>query len=100
MKFYNRSNELQFFDKLRLQKGKRLIVIYGRRRIGKTTLIKRAFEGLGAFYYYVEVMKEETLLRELSFTFLKAFYTDWFNLFSATFERYEYVIFVKPSHHL
>jgi len=73
MKFYNRSNELQFFDKLRLQKGKRLIVIYGRRRIGKTTLIKRAFEGLGAFYYYVEVMKEETLLRELSFTFLKAF---------------------------
>jgi len=93
MKFYNRSNELQFFDKLRLQKGKRFIVIYGRRRIGKTTLIKRAFEGLGAFYYYVEVMKEETLLRELSFTFLKAFYTDWFNLFSAIFERYEYVIF-------
>ena len=37
MKFYNRSNELQFFDKLRLQKGKRLIVIYGRKRLGKTT---------------------------------------------------------------
>ena len=45
MKFYNREAEMaamRKFEKLSAQSAQ-MIVVTGRRRIGKTTLIKRAF---------------------------------------------------------
>ncbi|EXY80667.1 archaeal ATPase family protein, partial [Bacteroides fragilis str. 3988 T1] len=47
MKFYNRENELaelQRIQELSFEENSRLTVVTGRRRIGKTSLIMRAFE--------------------------------------------------------
>ncbi|MHC8499078.1 ATP-binding protein, partial [Bacteroides hominis] len=47
MKFYNRENELaelQRIQELSFGENSRLTVVTGRRRIGKTSLIMRAFE--------------------------------------------------------
>ncbi len=46
MKFYNRENELaelQRIQELSFEENSRLTVVTGRRRIGKTSLIMRAF---------------------------------------------------------
>ena len=93
MRFYNRKKELEFFEKVKKMDRKYFVAIYGRRRIGKTMLIKKAFEDTETFYYFVEVKKEETLLKDLSLAFSKAVYTDWYSLFSDLFEKYEYIIF-------
>ncbi|MCU0718710.1 MAG: ATP-binding protein [Pirellula sp.] len=43
MKFIGRINELSNLEAIKRDKESSLIVIYGRRRVGKTTLIERAF---------------------------------------------------------
>jgi AAA+ ATPase superfamily predicted ATPase len=49
--FINRKDELKFLEE-RFEKGKpELIVLYGRRRIGKTFLIKKFLENKRAIYY-------------------------------------------------
>jgi hypothetical protein len=93
MKFYNRRKELDFFQKVKGMDKKHFVVVFGRRRIGKTTLIRKAFEDTKVFYYFVEVKKEETLLKDLSFSFSKAVYNSWYDLFSELFNRYEYIVF-------
>jgi len=93
MNFYNRKSELEFFEKVKRMNKKHFVVIYGRRRIGKTTLIKRAFEDTDVFYYFVEVKKEESLLKDLSLAFSRAVYTDWYDLFYDLLRRYNYVVF-------
>lgn len=53
MKFYDRENEmtaLKKYEKLSNKKAQ-FIVITGRRRIGKTTLIKRAFTDISFLYF-------------------------------------------------
>jgi len=94
MKFYNRKRELEFLSKLKKEKGKKFVVIYGRRRVGKTSLVKEAFKDeKDVFYHFVEVKKEETLLRDLSLVFSKAVYINWYDLFTDLFSKYKYVIF-------
>jgi AAA+ ATPase superfamily predicted ATPase len=48
--FINRDNELACLNQEYAQKRSALIVIYGRRRIGKTTLIKEFIKGKTALY--------------------------------------------------
>ena len=93
MKFYNRQKELEFFREIKKEKNKYFIVMFGRRRIGKTTLIKKTFEDVETFYYFVEVKKEETLLKDLSLSFSKSVYRNWYDLFSELFQKYEYIVF-------
>ena len=72
MKFYGRQEEM---DSLRWQfqttqatKVARMAVVTGRRRIGKTTLIQKAFQGISApfLYYFVTGMSsEEAMTRSL-----------------------------------
>lgn len=48
MRFYNRENEIAELERIRhlsFSQNSRMTVLTGRRRIGKTSLIKRAFEG-------------------------------------------------------
>ncbi|MCA5596628.1 hypothetical protein LA344_20685 [Bacteroides fragilis] len=54
MKFYNRENELaelQRIQELSFEENSRLTVVTGRRRIGKTSLIMRAFEN--SYYLFI-----------------------------------------------
>ena len=54
MKFYNRNKELQLlhdWEELSAEAAQMTIVI-GRRRVGKTTLIKKAFENKKMIYFF------------------------------------------------
>ncbi|MDD7721876.1 MAG: ATP-binding protein, partial [bacterium] len=67
MKFYNRTNELaelRRIQKLSFSDHSRLTVVTGRRRIGKTSLIMKAVEGLPTVYLFVGRKNEATLCAE------------------------------------
>lgn len=61
MKFYNRKEELQLLEKLSQKPGFKLIVIYGRRRIGKTRLIKQFLENKDYTYIFVPRYKTKDM---------------------------------------
>ncbi|MBI4451755.1 AAA family ATPase, partial [Candidatus Woesearchaeota archaeon] len=68
-KFYNRAQDLQDLAERHrtLSKGE-LIVIYGRRRVGKTEFIKEFLGRIDAasLYFYVDLMEKPQLLESLS----------------------------------
>ena len=67
MKFYNRTNELaelQRVQDLSFNDHSRLIVVTGRRRIGKTSLIMKSVEGVPTVYLFVGRKAEATLCAE------------------------------------
>ena len=67
MKFYNRENELaelQRIQELSFEENSHLTVVTGRRRIGKTSLIMRAFEKTPTIYLFVGRKNEASLCRE------------------------------------
>jgi len=68
MKFYDREAEmaaLKKYEKLSITSAQ-MIVITGRRRIGKTTLIKRALTEIPFLYFFVGKKSESLLCTELS----------------------------------
>lgn len=69
MKFYDREREvaeLQRIEKLSFTCNSRMTVVTGRRRIGKTSLIKKAFEGSDApmLYFFTGRKAESVLVQE------------------------------------
>lgn len=50
MNFINRKREMQTLEN-EYNKSKSLVVLYGRRRTGKTTLIKEFIKNKKAFYF-------------------------------------------------
>jgi AAA+ ATPase superfamily predicted ATPase len=52
--FVNRENELRALEKAYQSGRKELIIIYGRRRVGKTALVKKSVEGLPHIYFFAE----------------------------------------------
>ncbi len=69
MKFYDREKELEKLHMLAssLEKRGKTVVLYGRRRIGKTTLVKKAFMEHDNFLYFFVARKEgKLLLRDFS----------------------------------
>ncbi|BBG65041.1 archaeal ATPase, fused to C-terminal DUF234 domain [Hydrogenimonas sp.] len=67
MKFYNREKELAYLKKIELQskKSSQMTIIIGRRRVGKTTLIKEAF-GTKQLYLFVSKKNEALLCEEFT----------------------------------
>ena len=53
-KFVDRNSELDFLEKSHEKKGLQVIVIYGRRRTGKTELIKQFIEKKDAIYFLAD----------------------------------------------
>ncbi len=64
-KFINREMELRVLEKLK-KKGFKTIVVYGRRRVGKTTLIKKFLENKNSLYFLCSRRKIEYNLRKFS----------------------------------
>ena len=61
MKFYNREKSLSVlrsFYKIVEQKGSRLLVVTGRRRIGKTRLVIEAFKDQNYLYFFTKKKKD------------------------------------------
>lgn len=63
MRFINREQELGALEKFWKDKSAQLIVIYGKRRVGKTELIKRFIHGKPAAYFLARrISEKENLL--------------------------------------
>ena len=61
MKFINRQREMQTLEK-EYNKSSSFITIYGRRRTGKTTLIKEFIKDKNAFYFFADKQSENIQL--------------------------------------
>ena len=64
--FVNRKNELAFLKEKYKEKKSQLILIYGRRRIGKTELCRQFAKNKNHVYYFVENLNIKTHLSNLS----------------------------------
>ena len=61
MKFYNRKDEIKKLKTLTSLDKSTMIVIYGRRRVGKTRLVQHVFKD-SSFYFFVAEKEERLLL--------------------------------------
>ena len=63
MKFYDRENELEYLLETYRQSAEnaRFTVVTGRRRIGKTSLVLKAYEGTPVLYFFVARKSESEL---------------------------------------
>jgi len=103
--FVDREKELEFLEE-KFRKGKpELIILYGRRRVGKTFLIKKFIEGKKAIYYLATNEKEEKQAKEISLILSYFFkdktleinpFTSYTQIFSYLYEksRNDRIIFV------
>jgi AAA+ ATPase superfamily predicted ATPase len=75
MKFINRERELSALNKLWTEPDAQLIVIYGKRRIGKTELIKQFIKGKSHVYFLAQRINEIENLKMLGEA-IGEFYSD------------------------
>jgi len=68
-RFIDREQELKFLEE-KFKEGKQLIILYGRRRVGKTELIKKFCEGKEHIYFLAD--KRGTLLNAERFASIVA----------------------------
>ena len=89
MKFIGRQRELESLEREH-QKDSSFVVIYGRRRVGKTTLIKEFIKGKLAFYFLATEEVESQSIKRLSGVvsrvtrnplLQRAAFSDWLDLF-------------------
>ena len=93
-KFYNRVEELNFLES---DKKNSLTIIYGRRRVGKTELIKQFSKNKNSIYFFVEVIEDKKLLDlwcdqlTNSLGYKPAF--SWDEFFKFVFKNFDIVVF-------
>lgn len=73
MNFINRQNELKALESVWTQKGPNLFVVYGKRRVGKTELIKQFIKGKPAIYYLADKRTHKEQLAEVGRLFGEQF---------------------------
>ncbi len=65
--FFNRERELKYLEEAYKMRRFSLIIIYGRRRVGKTFLVKKFLEGKNnVIYFYVSEMSSKNIRIELA----------------------------------
>ncbi len=64
--FYNRVSELGVLEERWASNRAELLVLYGRRRLGKTELVKQFMRGKRALYLFVNDIEEKALLESFS----------------------------------
>ncbi len=75
MEFFDRVKEKDFLGRLRHKTEKQMIVVCGRRRIGKTMLLKHVFPD--AKYLFVDTRSKETLLKDFSGQIFDGVFGNW-----------------------
>lgn len=70
--FLNREKEIGALWKRMRAKGAQLVIVYGRRRVGKTELIRRAVEGARHVYYVADQTSHDAQLQDYSRLFREA----------------------------
>ena len=71
--FIGRYNELAELNKLYDRKGFRFVVVYGRRRVGKTALITTFMKGKDSIFYIAVEQNDKSALRDFSVKLLERF---------------------------
>jgi len=66
LQFVDRNSELEALKRLLDGKKASLVLLYGRRRIGKTRLVYEFMKGKRGLYFYVPNAEKETILTEFS----------------------------------
>jgi AAA+ ATPase superfamily predicted ATPase len=97
IKFYNRENELNLLERV---KKPFFAIIYGRRRVGKTTLALKFCENKDFLYFFVNPKKSEAQLIDEYFNLLRVKLNleeyirpkNWEEFFNILFERYGGVV--------
>ncbi len=116
--FINRNNELQQLETEFQRPGASLIVLYGRRRLGKTALLREFAAEKRHCYFMADRAAEFDLRRSLAITMAAALdeptlarssYDSWYDLFAAfdrlrqrapfilIFDEYQYLCQVQPA---
>lgn len=76
MKFINRKRELSTLEK-EYKKEKSFVVLYGRRRTGKTTLIKEFIKDKNAFYFFADKQNENIQIKRFKNQLAEQFNDDF-----------------------
>ncbi|HHI87694.1 MAG TPA: ATP-binding protein, partial [Candidatus Cloacimonetes bacterium] len=63
--FINRKNELRTLEDIYSSGSSSLVVIYGRRRVGKTELSRQFIKGKKAVYFFIEIKPETLVLKDI-----------------------------------
>ncbi len=91
MQFYDRKDEIHFLSKITRASHKQMISMYGRRRIGKTTLLKHVLPG--AEYFFVDTRSSSTLLLDFSKRLIQGQFDNWEEFFRYLLSHKKIVIF-------
>ncbi len=93
MEFINRKNELKILNNLRKEKGSQLAIIYGRRRVGKTELIKEFLKKNKGIYYLSDKRTHKDQLQEFARVVGNFFKDDFLQKkgFESWIEAFEYI---------
>lgn len=73
MKFIGRQQELRTLEKMYRAEGFQMLIMYGRRRVGKTTLLSKFSEDKAPLFYTGIESKDDENLRELGSTVFSYF---------------------------
>jgi AAA+ ATPase superfamily predicted ATPase len=74
LEFIDRKTELKTLTSLVDRKQAALVLLYGRRRVGKTRLIREFLKNKSSIYFYVPNAEEKTILSEFSKTVENEFF--------------------------
>jgi len=97
-RFINRERELTALERQYAADGASFMVIYGRRRVGKTTLIREFIKNKPAFYFLAREENETVSMKR--FAEELSYFTGQEYLRNASFERWQdlFDIFLKYDH--
>jgi len=103
MKFYGRHQEiakLQAYQQLSLEKGAQMIVVAGRRRIGKTRLILEATQHIPHLYFFVTRKKLHELVLDWTVMLKKELGNIFWGNFASFEELLEFLFHYSIEHPL
>jgi AAA+ ATPase superfamily predicted ATPase len=101
MKFYGREKELSRLAKWdrQAQSGAQMTIIVGRRRVGKTTMVKRAF-GNELLYFFVSKKSEPLLCAEFVEIIQQTLGVDVPGKFDSFREVFKYLLQLSKTRHI
>ena len=94
--FFGRMKELEILEKMYKKHGFEMLVLYGRRRIGKTTLISQFIQGKPAIFFSAQEVNDKMILEVFSRQLYQFFgmaksglpsFTDWNSAFMFLAEK-------------
>ena len=97
--FINRKNEIRILEDIYNSKSSSFVVVYGRRRVGKTELSREFIKGKKAVYFFIEIKHEALIFKDLEESLgeilkIKPRIDSWDDFFNLIFEQKEKMILV------